>query len=59
MSLATNLVPGDTNGTFDVFVHDRKAPGKVAKSADLDVEPGSESDEESDEQSNDLDTGSE
>ena len=24
MSLATNLVPGDTNGTFDVFVHDRQ-----------------------------------
>jgi hypothetical protein len=24
-SLATNLVPGDTNGTDDVFVHDRQA----------------------------------
>jgi Tol biopolymer transport system component len=23
-SLATNLVPGDTNGVFDVFVHDRR-----------------------------------
>jgi hypothetical protein len=22
-SLATNLVPGDTNGTYDIFVHDR------------------------------------
>src|SRR5438094_703914 len=22
-SVASNLVPGDTNGTFDVFVHDR------------------------------------
>jgi len=25
-SLATNLVPGDTNGDFDVFVHDRGQP---------------------------------
>jgi hypothetical protein len=47
-SLASNLVPGDTNEDTDVFVHDRKAPAKVAKSADLDVELESESDEESD-----------
>jgi Tol biopolymer transport system component len=25
-SLAANLVPGDTNGTYDVFVHDRGGP---------------------------------
>jgi hypothetical protein len=25
-SMATNLVPGDTNGANDVFVHDRGAP---------------------------------
>ncbi len=24
-SLATNLVPGDTNGTWDIFVHDRQS----------------------------------
>jgi hypothetical protein len=24
LSLASNLVPGDTNGTYDIFVHDRK-----------------------------------
>ena len=23
-SIATNLVPGDTNGSYDVFVHDRQ-----------------------------------
>ena len=26
-SRATNLVPGDTNGLMDVFVHDRDADG--------------------------------
>jgi len=26
-SMATNLVPGDTNGTQDIFVHDRDADG--------------------------------
>ena len=26
-SYASNLVPGDTNGPYDVFVHDRGAPG--------------------------------
>ena len=26
-STASNLVPGDTNGTGDIFVHDRGAPG--------------------------------
>jgi Tol biopolymer transport system component len=25
LSSATNLVPGDTNGTFDVFLHDRRS----------------------------------
>src|SRR5262249_9356055 len=27
MSYATNLVAGDTNGTFDIFVHDRDPDG--------------------------------
>src|SRR6185295_17756007 len=27
ISLATNLVPGDTNGSFDVFIHDRDPDG--------------------------------
>jgi Tol biopolymer transport system component len=33
-SYATNLVPGDTNGTFDVFVHDRQSGGTERVSVD-------------------------
>ena len=36
MSFATNLVPGDTNGSIDVFVHDRSARTtvRVSKTSD-------------------------
>ena len=34
MSSATNLVPGDTNGTSDIFVHDRKT-GKTTRVSTL------------------------
>ena len=27
-SVASNLVPGDTNGANDVFVHDRRSPDR-------------------------------
>jgi Tol biopolymer transport system component len=33
-SFASNLVPGDTNGTFDVFVHDRQGGTTVRASVD-------------------------
>ena len=33
-SIASNLVPGDTNGTWDVFVHDNVAGGTVRVSVD-------------------------
>jgi Tol biopolymer transport system component len=33
-SLATNLVAGDTNGVFDVFVHDRQTGSTVIASVD-------------------------
>src|SRR5262249_49497714 len=33
-SLATNLVPGDTNGVYDVFVHDLQTGATTRASAD-------------------------
>ena len=42
-SCATNLVPGDTNNTRDVFAHDRGALGPVggiAKLPDISCSPG-------------------
>jgi len=36
---ATNLVPGDTNGTFDIFVHDRKTGLTTRVSRDSAGEP--------------------
>ena len=40
MSQATNLVSGDTNGTWDVFVHDRQTGATVLISADPFGVPG-------------------
>jgi len=36
-SSAWNLVPGDTNGVVDVFVHDRGAPATVATTVNFDT----------------------
>jgi hypothetical protein len=38
-SLASNLVEGDTNGVFDIFVHDR---GPVIINVTIDIKPGSD-----------------
>ena len=36
-SFASNLVPGDTNGANDVFVHDRGAPAAVTTTVNFDT----------------------
>jgi hypothetical protein len=38
-SVATNLVPGDTNEAWDVFVHERRAPAAVTTTANFDTPP--------------------
>jgi Tol biopolymer transport system component len=42
-SLATNLVPGDVNGTYDVFLHDRSAGITECISVDPNGIPGNRS----------------
>lgn len=40
MSNATNLVPGDTNGTFDIFIRDRQTNTTTLISVDSSGNPG-------------------
>jgi Tol biopolymer transport system component len=37
-SFASNLVPGDTNGTHDVFVHDRANPAQAEEEEEEEVD---------------------
>src|SRR5439155_16392167 len=39
-SAATNLVPGDTNAAFDVFIHDRQTGATERVSVDIAGNPG-------------------
>jgi Tol biopolymer transport system component len=41
-SFASNLVPGDTNGTWDVFIHDRQTGQTSLISVDSDGIPGND-----------------
>ena len=39
-SFATNLVNGDTNGTGDIFIHDRQSVGSVEEALPAELEAG-------------------